>query len=112
MTVDAHFKNADPAVRAIYDAILSTSNLFGPVAEDPKKTSIHLNRKTAFAGIAAQKRSLILTLKSATDIADVRINRRLQASKNRWYLYIKLSSPDELDGQLTTLLRDSYELSG
>lgn len=39
------------------------------VEEDPKKTSIHLNRRYPFAGIGTQKNALVLTVKALGDIS-------------------------------------------
>jgi hypothetical protein len=75
-------------VRDIYDALLAVSREWGPVEEDPKMTSIHLNRKHAFAGIATGNGHLTLTLKSAADIPSPRVKKREQASAHRWYCYI------------------------
>ena len=50
-SVKDHFTNKDPSIRALYDQLLSILQAFGPVTEDPKKTSIHLNRKSALAGV-------------------------------------------------------------
>jgi hypothetical protein len=49
-TVKSHFENKDASVREIYTGLLNSAKKFGPVAEEPKKTSIHLVNKTAFAG--------------------------------------------------------------
>jgi hypothetical protein len=110
-TVTQHFQRPSPVVRDIYDAIVSTARKFGPVVEDPKKTSIHLNRRTAFAGIATRRDSLILTIKSKHDINSERIFKREQASANRWHLEIKLSSADEVDAELTDWLKEAYKIS-
>ena len=55
MSVESHFAKTDPAVRAVYQRLLEVAQAFGPVAEDPKKTSIHLTRRTAFAGVATRR---------------------------------------------------------
>ena len=44
MSVEAHFLKTDPTVRAIYQRLIEVARAFGPVTEDPKKTSIHLVR--------------------------------------------------------------------
>ena len=44
MTVASHFTGKDPAVLATYRRILDSAKLLGPVTEDPKKTSIHLEK--------------------------------------------------------------------
>jgi hypothetical protein len=110
--VEQHFVNRDSQVRAIYDRIIEVAKKFGPVEEDPKKTSIHLNRRSAFAGIATRKDSLILTIKSTADIPDPRIIKREQASANRWHLEVRLSSPKEVDSTVKRWLETSYEISG
>ena len=112
MSVRSHFTGKDPNVRATYRSLLDATRALGPFTESPKKTSIHLVRRTAFAGVATRRSSLILTLKSARDIRSARIQKREQASANRWHLEIRLTDPAQVDGQLTSWLRAAYELDG
>jgi Domain of unknown function (DUF5655) len=111
-TISEHFVERSSHVREIYDLLVSVAREFGPVEEDPKKTSIHLNRKSAFAGVATQRESLILTVKATTALDDSRIRKSEQASANRWYHYIKISDPAEIDASLIGWLKDSYKISG
>src|SRR5574341_1177189 len=74
-TVDQHFKGKDPVVKAIYDRVLAEARKFGPVVEEPKKTSIHLVNMSAFAGVTARRNALILTIKSSSPIRDKRITK-------------------------------------
>jgi hypothetical protein len=106
-----HFVKSEPAVRSTYAAILRTARSFGPVKEDPKKTSIHLVRTTAFAGIATRKSGLTLTLKAEQRIASPRVHRAEQASVNRWHLDVRLADPAEVDGELQGWIRQAYELA-
>jgi hypothetical protein len=110
-TVEEHFVNRAPSVKAIYSAILNAAKQFGPVTEDPKKTSIHLNRRTAFAGIATRKAALVLTVKSPVDVKSRRIVKREQVSRNRWHLEIKLDDPAGIDIEIITLLEQAYAMS-
>jgi len=110
-TVAAHFTGKDPVVRKIYDRLLDRAARFGPVTEDPKQTSIHLTRGTAFAGVATKRDGIVVTLKSTSDIRSARIVKRLRASANRWYFEVKLTSPAQVDRQVTGWLARSIELS-
>jgi hypothetical protein len=111
VNVAQHFAGRPETVKATYSAILSAARKLGPVVEDPKKTSIHLNRRTAFAGIATRRASLILTVKSSSDIASDRVRKRERASANRWHLEVELSSPAEVDAEVRGWLKSAYELA-
>ena len=112
MDVKSHFAKSDPTVFATYQRVLDTARSFGPVKEDPKKTSIHLVRQTAFAGVAVRRSALVLTLKSTKDIKSPRIAKREQTSALRWHVDIRLDLPAEVDRQVTTWLAAAYELAG
>jgi hypothetical protein len=111
-SVKSHFVGKDPVVRQIYDALLKHSRRFGPVIEDPKKTSIHLVHKSAFAGVATRKSAIVLTLKSDHDLDSPRIHKSEQASARRFHHEVKLTSPAEVDGELVRWLKEGYTLSG
>ena len=100
-----------PPVRAIYQRLLSAAKAIGPFTEDPKKTSIHLTRRSAFAGIATRKNALILTIKSATDIKSPRIFKREQASAHRWHLEVRLEAPNQVDAELKSWLKAAMKLA-
>ncbi len=111
-TVESHFAKSDPEVLATYRRLLEAARALGRVAEEPKKTSIHLVRDTAFAGVAARRSSLILTLKSARDIRSPRIEKREQTSAHRWHVEVRIQKPADVDRQLTKWLTAAYDLAG
>jgi len=110
--VKAHFEQSSAEVAATYEAIVKEAKRFGPVREEPKKTSIHLARRTAFAGVAAQRAALILTIKSDRDIKSTRVRRREHASANRWHIEVRLRTPGDVDAQLSGWLQRAYSLAG
>jgi hypothetical protein len=99
------------SVAEIYRRILEAAESIGPFREEPKKTSIHLVTKSAFAGVATRKDAIVLTIKSASDIASMRIVKREQTSANRWHLEIRLDDPKQVDRELTSWLADAMRLS-
>jgi hypothetical protein len=111
-SVSSHFDGREPATRKIYDRLLKASGKFGPVVEDPKKTSIHLVRKTAFAGVATRKSAIILTIKSDQELASPRIHKSEQTSTRRFHHEVRLTSAADVDAELTGWLKAAYELSG
>jgi hypothetical protein len=111
-SVEQHFEGRAPVVRAIYDAVIRTAKKLGPVVEDPKKTSIHLNHRTAFAGVATRKEAIVLTIKAPSDIKSTRVHKREQVSANRWHVEVKLDDPKQVDAELAAWLKQAFEISG
>lgn len=111
-TTKGHFLDCDPAVEATYDAVLRAAQSLGPVREEAKKTSIHLVRKTAFAGVSTRRKWLVLTLKSATDLKSPRVGKREQVSANRWHIEIKLGSARDVDREIARWVKAAYGLAG
>ena len=111
-TLSQHFDGKEPVVKSIYECVLKESRKFGKVIEEPKKTSIHLVNKSAFAGVATRKNALILTIKSAAPIKDARIMKSEQTSASRFHQEVKLVSPQQVDSTLIAWLKDAYTLSG
>jgi hypothetical protein len=102
--------NASPLAQNLYGSLLATLGQLGPFEEELKKTSIHLVRRSAFAGIQMRREYLILTIKSEKPIASTRIAKDEQASRNRWHSEIKIASAAELDAELLTWLKVAYDL--
>ena len=100
-----------PPQAAIYKRLLAAARAIGPVKEDPKKTSIHLARRSAFAGVATRKDALLLTIKAAADISSPRIVKRQHTSANRWYLDVRLEKTSDVDRELKAWLKDAMALS-
>ncbi len=110
-TIESHFEGKDAAVRQIYDRLVKNSRKFGPVGEEPKKTSIHLVNRTAFAGVATRKSAIILTIKSDRKLSSPRVHKSEQTSASRFHHEVKLASPADVDSELVKWLKDAYSLS-
>ena len=110
-SVSTHFVNRDPSVRGLYDRLVSLLRTFGPIEEDPKKTSIHLNRKSALAGVEVRKDYLLLNIKSDHPIKSPRIEKAEQISAKRFHHKVRISSDKDFDEELKSWLREAYLLS-
>jgi hypothetical protein len=111
-TVDEHFAGKAPAVRQVYGRLLEALREIGPVVEEPKKTSIHLVRASALAGVEVRKDYLLLNLKSDHPLVSPRIAKSERLSARRFHQKVKLSSPGDVDSELQGWLVHAYELSG
>jgi hypothetical protein len=86
-------------------------NNFGPIIEEPKKTSIHLVRKSALAGVETRKGYLLLNIKSDHKIDNPRIVKSDQPSARRFHHKVKIESLDDFDAELEGWLKEAYLIS-
>ncbi len=110
-SVSDHFVSKEPSVRALYDQLISLLRTFGPIEEDPKKTSIHLNRNSALAGVETRKNCFLLNIKSDHKIKSPRIEKTEQVSAKRFHHKVRISSSKDFDEELKTWLEEAYSLS-
>jgi hypothetical protein len=110
-SVKSHFDGKDAVTKTMYERLLKGAKKFGRVIEDPKKTSIHLVNKTAFAGVATRNKAIVLTIKSDRELSSPRIHKSEQTSARRFHHEVKLISVAEVDAELLGWLKSAYELS-
>jgi len=110
-SIDDRFVNKDPSVRAIYDHLLKTLHTISPVEQDPRKTSIHINRKSALVGVETRKDYLLLTIKADQKIDNLRIEKFEQVSAHRFHHKVRITALKDNDAELKTWLNDAYRLA-
>lgn len=110
VTVNDHFVNKDPSVRALYDRLLGILRGYGPVKETPKKTSIHIDRKSAIVGVETRRDCLLLTIKADHKIDHPRIEKYEQISARRFYHKVRVKAVKDYDAELKAWLKDAFNL--
>lgn len=111
VSVGDHLARTSPRVAATYGALLEAARALGAFQEEPHQTSIHLTRRTAFAGVAIRKTGLLLTLKSDREIRSGRVKRNQHTSPHRWHAELRLDDPRQVDRQLRAWMARAYALS-
>lgn len=110
-SINDHFVNKDPSVRALYDHLLKTLKKFGHIEQDPKKTSIHINRNSALVGVETRKEYLLLTIKADHKINNRRIEKFEQISARRFHHKVRIRSSQDFDAELNSWLEAAYALA-
>ena len=101
---------ASPAAQKLYGDLIRAIRTLGPYEEQQKKTSVHLVRGSAFAGVQFRRQYLLVTVKSDAPIKSPRVQKLEQVSKNRWHSEVRVSSDADIDSQLLAWLRAAYDL--
>ncbi len=99
-----------PKVQTLYNHLLNSVNQFGRVGIEEKKASIHLTKRSAFAGVHPRKDYFILNIVSDKPITSSRIKKTEQVSKSRFHNEVKIESEGEINSELLEWLKTAYEL--
>jgi Domain of unknown function (DUF5655) len=110
MTDGSVLTSASPRAQHLYRGLLDVLRPLGSFQEEMKKTSVHLVRRSAFAGVRMRREHLIVTIKSERPITSARIAKVEQVSKNRWHNEIRVSTDADFDPELLTWLKGAYSL--
>ncbi len=106
------FEGRDPAALATYQALLVRLAQVGPFEEQVKSGSIHLARRSAFAGVHPRKAGILLVVRTAAPIGSPRVRKLERVSANRWHNEILLNGPDEVDDEVVAWVLGAYPLAG
>ncbi len=110
MTAGSVLTKASPTAQHLYRSLLTALRPLGVFEEEPKKTSVHLVRGSAFVGVQLRREYLIVTIKSEKPIKSARITKGEQVSRNRWHSEMRVSNDGDLDRELLTWLKAAYDL--
>jgi hypothetical protein len=105
-----HLNGKEQIVHDIYEKLLFEIAQFGSFTIEPKKTSMHLVNRYAFAGVYTRKNYLLIEVPLNYRLMHKRVQKIEQASANRYHIRFKLETIAELDPEFLGWLRDAYEL--
>ena len=109
--LDRVFARSEPRVRAIVEALIARAMALPGVTVEPKRACVHLNRKTAFAGLHPRRSALLLNLRTSAPIESGRIRKVEKASANRYHNEMLIESPEALDAELIGWIADAHALA-
>ena len=98
------------ASQSVYAKVVAEIGKLGPFEVQEKKTSIHLSKGRAFAGVHPRATGIILNLVLDAPLKSARIHKSEQVSANRHHVEFKLEDPSEVDTQLIGWIRQAYAL--
>ena len=106
----SYLEGKEPIVARIYERLICELQRFGPIKIEPKKSSIHLINRFGFAGVYTRKDYINIEAHLNYKLTGKRVSKAEQASANRFHHTIKLMSPDDIDGELLSWLKQAYDL--
>ena len=109
-SVSRHFEGKESQVQEIYDRLIDELQKIGDIRESPKKSSIHLDHKTGFAGVYTRKSYILLHFRTDYPIESDRMEKQEQLSVRRFKHTIKLDDVSQIDSGLLKWFEDEKQL--
>jgi uncharacterized protein DUF5655 len=103
-----HFRDKDPAVRALYEAVRRAVVTCGPVTILPEKTRIAFQVRMSFAQVTPRKRWLDGHVVLARRLPHPRFRRIETISPRNHVHHFRLVALDEVDADFRAWLREAY----
>jgi len=103
-----HFTGKDRLVRELYNRYVALVRTFGPVTVYAQKTRIVFQARVRFAGAATRKHWLEGGLWLKRRAAHPLFHRVEKIPPNNYVYTFRLTKPEDLDDELTALLREAY----
>ena len=105
------FIGKDPEVIDLYRILENQVMAFGEVEAHTGKFNMTFRRLSTFMAVMIEKGHLTISFISREPIDDFPVYQNYHHSNNRYSNAVKVESPEEIDDQLVTWLRQSWELA-
>lgn len=109
--VDRVFARSEPRVRTVVRSLIDRAQALPGVVVDPKGTCLHLNHRTAFAGLHPRRDALLLNVRSRAPIGSPRIRKIERVSANRFHNELLVDSVEAIDGELMQWIAEAHALA-
>src|SRR5437868_1191619 len=109
--IDRVFARSEPHVRTLVQILIERAQRLPDVVVDPKGTCVHLNHRTACAGLHPRRNALLLNLRSKAPIESPRIRKVERVSANRCHNELLVESVDAIDDELMGWIAEAHALA-
>jgi len=109
--LESHFENKGTNVIQTFEKILSEVSAYDGVRINSVKNAILFTAKSNFLAVKPKKAWLDIEFVLGEKTEGFPIYKTMQASKSKWAHFVRLESPDEVDGQLIEWFRGAYDVS-
>lgn len=105
-----HLKNKSPQVIATFDKLMRELKKLGEITLNPVKTSVQVKAGATFLSIKLKKEYTEIEFQLGEEVDKLPIYKNIRISKNRVLHFAVLKNPQDVNTQLVSWLKKSYEL--
>ena len=107
-TIENHIAEKPEFIIEIFHALLDLVTSFGEVELLPLKTAIQVKSESTFLSIYLKKNKVHLEFQLGFESKHKLITKAVRISKHRVFHHADIYSIEEIDDELTNLLKDAY----
>jgi len=109
-SIDDHFLNKPQIIKHVYDVLIHRIQDFGKMKIVAVVNAIICSSKSTFLVIKPKKNWIDIEFLLNEPIEEFPIHKTVKASNKRFAHFIRIGIPDEIDDQLISWLKRSYEI--
>ena len=110
VNLESHFYTKQQHVIDTFEKIKNVVLLFDDVRINSVKGAILFRAKSTFLAVKPKKSFLDIEFVLDEKIEEFPIHKSVQASKSKWAHFVRLESPEEVDEQLLSWIREAYDI--
>jgi hypothetical protein len=111
MTLEDYFATGPAHERRVFEAVLRCLDDTRPVHVEPVSVGIFLKNPAKFAELRPRDRWVAVSFPLRRRTGHRTITRKVVAHGDRWWHVANVASPDDVDGDLSLLLAEAYDLA-
>ncbi|MBN2172616.1 MAG: hypothetical protein JW731_00700 [Bacteroidales bacterium] len=108
--MESHFINKQQNVIDTFKVLKEVATSFENVKINSVKNAILFTAKSHFLAVKPKKSILDIEFVLDVPIEGFPIHKTVQASKSKWAHFVRLETPEEVDGQLERWIKRAYEV--
>jgi hypothetical protein len=108
MTLDEYFSTGPERERPIFDAVMAHLDTLGPVHVEPVSVGIFIKKDGSFLELRPKRDWVALSFSLPRTVHSPKISRKVVQYHGRYYHFVNLRSPDDVDDEVRDWLTEAY----
>ena len=111
MSLEEYFSTGPAHERPVFDAVMAHVETLGPVQVEPVSVGIFVKNGGSYLELRPMTKWVALSFPLARRVSHRLMTRAPVRAGRRWYHFVNLRSPDDLDDEIAAWLAESYDLT-
>jgi len=111
MTLEEYFSTGPERERPIFEAVMAHLDTLGPTHVEPVSVGIFVKKDGSFLELRPMRDWVALSFSLARTVHSTKISRKVMQYHGRYYHWVNLRGPDDVDDEVRDWLTEAYLMS-